>query len=66
MLESVEIVQQKFGCSYAMMIIGGRLISQITHYRASGKTTKKTARGCYDVDIYFNRNVISSRSQRTC
>jgi hypothetical protein len=27
MLESVEIVQQKFGCSYAMMIIGGRLIS---------------------------------------
>jgi hypothetical protein len=65
-LKSVEIVLQGSGCRNVVMVIGGLLTSQITHYRASGKTTKKTVRGCYDVGIYFNRNVISGSPQRTC
>ena len=59
MLKSVEIVLHRFGCRNVVMVTGGLSISQITHYLASGKTTKKTVRGYYDVDIYFNRNAIS-------
>ena len=48
-------VAQSSGCRNVVMATGGLLTSQTRHCQASGKTTKETARGWYDVGISFWR-----------